>query len=237
VLTCTGSRYDAAAACVFAYRVVREAGSIGSVTLQWALYSVVGGVRTPADSLDIDPAAGILTFDPGMGVGAISLTIVDESLPELEEMFEVNFELSAVQTTPLIGAALGNDTVAMVTIAANDDPYGVLDVSLSSSMLNVAEDIPPESPGLGTATIEVVRLAGNIGSVRALWEVWPEGAEPLPAYVDLLFYGETGPAVSSATPRPHSNTSALSFTGQSGSSVSVPTTNQPINVSSGYSIR
>ena len=219
------------------YRVVRDAGTIGSVTLQWTLYSVVGGVRTIADNQDIVPAAGILTFDPGVATLPITLTMVDETVAELAELFEVEVDLSDIQTTPLIGAALGNDTVAMVTIAASDDPHGVLDVSISSSMLSVAEDLPPQSPGLGTATVEVERSAGTIGSVRALWEVWPEGAGSLPQYVDLLFYGEAGPAVSSAMPRLHSNTSALSFTGQSGSTVSVPAMYQPTNLSSGYSIR
>ena len=217
--------------------MVREAGSIGSVSLMWAVYYVVGGVRSPASTQDVTPVSGILTFNPGDTFMTIPLMILDDVLPELAEELEVELTLSTVQPAPLIGARLGNDSVAMVLIEPSDDPYGVLVVSSSTSMLTVAEDVPAMDPTLGSATVEVVRTFGRIGTVRVLWEVYPQGSVSLPQYVDLIFFGVAGPGVSSATPRTNTNTSALSFTGQAGSIVTVPTMYQPNNITNGFTIR
>ncbi len=219
------------------YRVTRGAGSLGTVSLQWTLYSIVGGVRTSANGDDITPVSGILTFNPGVRLLPLSLTVVNDDLPELGEEFEVEFRISTVQSAPLIGARLDNDSVSMVTVLPSDDPYGVLSISSSTSMLSVAEDIPPEDPSVGVATVDVVRSGGSIGTVQALWEVWPEGVESLPSYVDLLLYGVLGGGVRSATPRPSTNTSAITFTGQLDSIVRVPGDYQPTNVSNGFTVR
>lgn len=224
-------------AFLFVNSVTRGGGSFGSVNLRWTIFSINSGTRSLADAMDVTPQMGVLNFNPGVLSQTISLSIIDDSTPELEEFLEVELSISSVQATPLSGARLDNDSVAVVVIDASDDPHGVLMVADGSSMLAVAEDIPPTNMALGTAAVEIVRSFGTIGSVRALWEVLPLSDNALPQFVDLLFFGVAGPAVSTASGRPSTGTTALRFSGQSSSIVTVPEIYQPSNTSNGFTIR
>ena len=226
--------------CLFVYwlcRVARDGGSFGSFSLHWTTYSVTSGTRSSADVLDVTPQIGVLNFDPGVLYKVISLRILDDSVPELAELLEVEISIPSVQDTPFSGARLGNDTVAIVVIDASDEPHGVLMVAAESSMLVIAEDIPPDNISLGTAAVQIVRAFGAIGNVLILWEVLPLSENPLPQYIDLLFFGEPGLEVTTAIRRPNTGTTALRFSGQANSVVNVPVIYQPSNTSNGFTIR
>lgn len=182
---------------------------------------------------------GILNFDPGVLYQVISLRIVDDSTPELEELLNVELSIpSSVQATSLSGTRLGrNNSVAIVLIAASDEPGGVVMVAARSAMLAIAEDVPPDNTALGTAEVQINRAFGTIGNVLVLWEVLPLSDNTLPQYVDLLFFGEAGVGVTTAIGRPNTGTTALRFSGQADSVVTLPATHSPSNSSNGFTIR
>lgn len=213
------------------HRVVRRGGSIGSVSLLWAVSSS-GGLTS---SRDISPSSRIITFGHGVQAVNITLIIEDDDIPELAEMFEV--ELTILGGVSNRGARLGNASLASIVIRESDEPNGVLRVADASTTLAIAEDVPLTDMSLGQAQVLVDRTFGTIGSVRALWEVLPVSSNILPNYIDMIFIGIHGPGVGVATPRPNTATSALRFSGQPGSVVSVPSQYQPRNISSGFTIR
>ena len=220
-------------------RVMRNGGAFGSVSLRWTVYffSLESGSRSPASISDLSPITGVLSFAPGEVVSEISLTVHDDSLPELEEAFEVELMLASVDGGSVVGARLDNGSTAVVVVGASDEPHGVIGLSDASTSIALAEDIPPESPGSGQAQLLVDRAFGTIGTVRTLWEVFPLSDDTFPDYVDLLFFGDQGAGVSMAMPRPHTTTTALQFSGQPGGVVTVPRQYQPTNISAGFTIR
>lgn len=220
-------------------RVVRRGGTFGSVSLRWMVYflSMETGSRLPASVSDLSLITGLLNFAPGDVMREISLTVRDDSLPELEEMFQVELEIASVDGGSIMGARLDNDSTAVLVVGASDEPRGVLGLADASTSITLAEDVPPENPSLGQAELLVDRAFGTIGTVRALWEVLPLSDVTLPDYVDLLFFGNQGPGVGVGTPRPNTTTAALQFSGLPGGVVTVPRQYQPTNISFGFTIR
>lgn len=214
---------------------MRTAGAFGSVILRWTVYTIDtdNGIRSVANDTDISPTTGILTFGPADVIQGFSLAIRDDSIPELAELLEVELSLSVA----INGARLDNDSIAMLEIAASDDPFGVLRIADSSTIVSIAEDVSPENSALGQVQIRVNRVFGTIGSVQVLWEIIPLSVTTLPDYVDLLFFGSRGVGVSVATSRPNTATTALRFSGLPGSVVTVPREYHPSNISQGFTMR
>ncbi len=200
--------------------------------------SVESGSRIVADAADISPITGILSFDAGEMVRELSLTIHDDSIPELAEAFEVELSVISVDGEAAItGARVSNNSAAVVVVAASDEPRGVIRIADASTAIAIAEDVPAENPAVGMAQLQLERTFGSIGAVSVLWEVFPEADSDFPDYVDLLFFGAQGAEVGVAVPRPHTTTTALQFSGQPGSVVTVPSQYQPSNISAGFTIR
>ena len=220
-------------------RVVREGGSFGLVSLRWTVYSVQddSSTRVVASSTDFDHVTGIVTFAPGDRMQPIALAIQDDGLPELAETVEVELAIITVEGTTVGGARLDNASSAIVVVEESDDPYGVLRIADNSTMTDIAEDLPPGDLVLGQTQLSVERTFGTIGAVQALWDVFTAPDNIFPDYVDLIFFGERGTGVTMATPRPNTATSALRFSGQPGSIVTVPMQYHPVNISSGFTIR
>lgn len=167
----------------------------------------------------------------------LPITIQDDSMPELAETFEVELTIPTMEGVSISGARLDNDSSAFVIVAESDEPNGVLRIADVSTMVAIAEDVPPSNIALGRAQLSVERMFGTIGAVQALWEVLAVSDNILPNYVDLIFFGERGTSVGVSTPRPNTVTSALRFLGQTGSVVTVPRQYHPTNISSGFTIR
>lgn len=217
------------------YRVVRDGGSFGSVSLRWMIYSIQAdsSSRSTASSTDIVPVTGIVTFAPGDQLQTIVLSVQDDTTPELAETFQVELTMQTVVT----GARLDNDSSAFVLVRESDEPNGVLRFADGSTAVSIAEDVPPANMALGQAQLSVDRTFGTIGAVRALWEVFSVSDNILPNYIDLIFFGEQGASVGVATPRPNTATAALRFFGVLGSVVTVPLQYHPVNITSGFTIR
>ena len=218
-------------------RVERSAGSFGTVDLRWRVWLLQDSSRTPADRTDLFPTSEIITFGPGNRSTLISFGIIDDSLPELSEVYEIELSIFNVQGETSDGASLGETNTSTVIVQESDDPYGLLSINPASADLVVAEDVPADNPGFGMATVRVDRMRGSIGNVRVLWEVLPAEVS-LPSFIDLLFLGERGASVQTTINRPDTGTEAVLFSAANGVSglVTVPLQYQP-DISNGFTIR
>ena len=219
------------------HRVERSAGDFGTVDLRWRVWFLEGSSRTPADSTDLFPTMDIITFEPNNRSAVISFDIIDDLLPELAEMYEVELSIFNIVGETDDGASIGDTNTSVVIVQESDDPYGLLSIRVTSREVSIAEDVPADNPSFGVATVEVERMRGTVGDIRVLWEVWPDDVI-LPSFVDLLFLGEYGGSAVAAAGRPDTGTEAVLFSAANGMSglVTVPSRYHP-NISSGFSIR
>uniref|UniRef100_A0A8C9WGZ3 Adhesion G-protein coupled receptor V1 n=1 Tax=Scleropages formosus TaxID=113540 RepID=A0A8C9WGZ3_SCLFO len=163
--------------------VVRAQGLLGRVMV---------GYRT----VPLSDTEGVLDFLPGERCKSISVSIVDNSVPELEKVFRVelyNPEGGVHQLIRSEGsgsgelddgfflpsfhqrASLGVASRITVTIAASDDAHGVFQFSPDSLIVNGTE---PEE-GHNLITLQVVRTFGALSSITVFWEVGPRAEEDL----------------------------------------------------------
>ena len=216
---------------------MRSAGDFGTVDLRWSVWFLQNSSRVPADSADVSPAVGVVTFPPGNRSAIISFDVIDDALPELAETFEVQLSIFNIAGETDDGARIGDTNTSTLIVLESDDPYGLFSIARSNAELEIAEDVPASNPGLGTATVQVERMRGTIGAVRILWEVLPADVV-LPSFLDLLFLGSRGTSILPVAGRQGTGTEALVFSGSSGSEnlVTVPPQYHP-DISNGFAIR
>lgn len=179
----------------------------------------------------------IVTFGPGNRSAVISFNIIDDLLPELAEMYEVELSIFNIVGETDDGASIGETNTSVIIVQESDDPYGLLSIRQTSADIEIAEDIPDDNPNFGMANIEVERMRGTIGDIRVLWEVLPEDVV-LPSFVDLLFLGNRGTLAVTAAGRLDTGTEAVAFTASNGVTglVTVPPQYYP-DVSGSFAIR
>ena len=93
---------------------------------------------------DYERSSGTVTFGPGETQATISITILDDSLVENAENF-------FVALSDAVGATIGNNSTATVTIADDDSPNATIGFSASSYDVN---------EGAGAVTLTVTRSGG-----------------------------------------------------------------------------
>ena len=64
----------------------------------------------------------IATFTPSSSVAFVTFTVADDDEPENEELFSLRL---VIDVLPYNGLTLGTPDTVSVTVAANDDAYGV----------------------------------------------------------------------------------------------------------------
>ena len=94
-------------------QVIRSRGSFGSVSVD---YMVNEGSATGAD-FNVLPT-GTLTFEMGQRSANLTIAIVDDQVPEVDETFEV------VLVDAMDGGEIGQPSSVTVTILKNDDVNG-----------------------------------------------------------------------------------------------------------------
>ncbi|XP_014844179.1 PREDICTED: G-protein coupled receptor 98 isoform X1 [Poecilia mexicana] len=126
--------------------VVRNAGTIGTVAVQWR--ATVNGKLAEGD---IRPTSGEVKFAPGETMKTIRVEILPDDVPEITEVIKVE----------LIGASnggnLGADTSVNIIVPANDNPYGT--VYFEQTVYRVQEPLE----GAYGANITVRRRGGHFG--------------------------------------------------------------------------
>ncbi|XP_048838820.1 adhesion G-protein coupled receptor V1 [Brienomyrus brachyistius] len=122
----------------------RNGGSYGNVSLFFYAQNLEAQL-----GLDFNVTSSILHFADGERQKSIDVQIIDDSVPEGDE----NFQL--ILSNPSFGLQLGHNTTATVLILANDDGHGVITFNNSQHFL-LQE---PTSSGLGQsfATLYVMR--------------------------------------------------------------------------------
>ncbi|XP_071260291.1 adhesion G-protein coupled receptor V1-like isoform X2 [Salvelinus alpinus] len=167
---------------------------------QGLLGRVMVGYRTSpftaASPEDYEDSDGMLDFLPGERFKYISVTVIDNPVPELDKVFRVELynpdggvgqflrsegSGSGESDTDFFllsshhRASLGVASHITVTIAASDDAHGVFQFSLDSLSVNGTE---PEE-GRSIVLLQVMRLFGALSNVTVFWEADVSSEEDL----------------------------------------------------------
>ncbi|XP_015282612.1 PREDICTED: G-protein coupled receptor 98 [Gekko japonicus] len=132
--------------------IIRNAGTLGNVMVEWV--ATINGQRATSDLQD---SSGNIHFLPGETMQKLTLKILADDVPEIQEIIRV--ELSQASD----GGTIGPDRVANVIIPANDKPYGT--VCFYHSMYRVQEPLDRSS----VANITVMRSGGRFGQLQLFY--------------------------------------------------------------------
>lgn len=156
--------------------VQRFQGDHGSVILHWEIQDVA------IDSLasdDFNPAFGVLEFAERDRQKVLSVQPIDETLPEVDEMFAIILTKAVSNdgfnsSTPTSGASIDISLErSNLTVTENDYPYGLLQFATTlpppTGIIPAATTTPELSvrESIGTFTIYIVRAQGNLGRISA----------------------------------------------------------------------
>lgn len=120
---------------------------------------------------DYEATSETLTFQNGETSKSFYINITSDSIPEINEyLFAVitrveldQSSLTSVDTSVLPSVAPGNDSLAILIIAENDDARGV--IQLSAAAVTTSE------PSRDFITLQ--RSAGTFGNITVEWEAIP----------------------------------------------------------------
>ncbi|KAM7391822.1 hypothetical protein PAMP_022479 [Pampus punctatissimus] len=181
--------------------VARAQGLLGRV--------MVGYRTTPftaSSPEDYEDSEGMLDFLPGERLKFITVTIIDNPVPELDKIFRVelyNAEGGVDQFLHGEGsgsgesdsdfllpsyhhhASLGAASRITVTIAASDDAHGVFQFSPDSLSVNGTE---PED-GRSSVVLQVDRSFGDLSNVTLYWEADPSSEGKLLSRFGNITFG------------------------------------------------
>ena len=150
----------------FSDSVERAQGSFGTVRLQVSTYfNSSAGERTSNTSADLNPTTAILMFSEGVTSQAFELEVIDELVPEFEEIFELELDILLVDGDSDEGVRLGTFSSAMIVVPENDSPYGLFSIAMATREVEVAEDVPSGGEG-GMVEVEVERRFGAVGNIQ-----------------------------------------------------------------------
>ncbi|KAJ0067530.1 hypothetical protein NL108_008007, partial [Boleophthalmus pectinirostris] len=162
--------------------LVREQGSMGDVAIHYqtrpALHLPPSNQATAGQDY-ITRASTVIMPESGT-VAVITITILPDDIPELDESFLVN-----ITSVELVRGAVGPGQpsvkrlgleIAQIVILENDDPRGVV-------QFNVTEDFPGGKfayelmPPDNIVHLSIARLAGTVGRLVTYWEGNPVTAD------------------------------------------------------------
>uniref|UniRef100_A0A1I8J347 Cadherin domain-containing protein n=1 Tax=Macrostomum lignano TaxID=282301 RepID=A0A1I8J347_9PLAT len=127
------------------FTVTRAGGTLRAVTIYWEI---------PSDpNNDLITRSGRLDFAAGQTVGYFTVGVYDDSLPEVDESFNV------ILNNASLGTIDPKKAQATLIIRANDNPYGVFSISDVYRPIRVEEVSEP-------ANIRITRSGGSMGAVR-----------------------------------------------------------------------
>ncbi|MBN3308256.1 GPR98 protein, partial [Amia calva] len=132
--------------------IVRNAGTVGNVTLQWA--ATVNG--KPAIG-DLQPVSGQLIFVLGETMKILTVDVLADDVAEIEEVILVAL------TEASNGGSIGSERVVNIVVPPNDNPHGT--VFFRQSMYRVQEPLE----GVFTANITISRRGGRFGHLQILY--------------------------------------------------------------------
>uniref|UniRef100_A0A3P8WCF8 Adhesion G-protein coupled receptor V1 n=1 Tax=Cynoglossus semilaevis TaxID=244447 RepID=A0A3P8WCF8_CYNSE len=159
---------------IFFLSVVRLAGTTGRLVVYWEAQPIT------AQHDDFSPSSGNITFRDGQSGARVALTILDDEEAESVESFRVNL------LRVIGGGRLGDVTSVIVSIPANDSPFG----RFGFQKLEVSEPEFTDDPAAVT-TLTVLRSAGGEGAVTLLWQLEDQAKDDLSPFNGTLVFTET----------------------------------------------
>ncbi|XP_069819007.1 adhesion G-protein coupled receptor V1 isoform X3 [Dendropsophus ebraccatus] len=156
--------------------VVRQAGKFGLVTVYWEALPIT------ASHEDFTPWSGNLTYSDGQSYGAIEIFILDDTIIEFLETFNVS--LKRVTN----GAKLGKEISVLVNIPPNDSPLGLF--GFEKKVVRVSEPQKTGDPA-AEVSLTVVRSQGGHGAVKILWIVEEAAQYDLSPLNGTLMFNES----------------------------------------------
>ena len=143
--------------------------------------AIIFGISPPCSQIattdeDYDPTRETLIFDDGETSKSFCINITSDSIPEIDEyLFAVISQVELVQsslddvdTSVLPSVVPGDDSLAILIIAENDDARGI--VQFSEGAISTSE------PAQDFITLQ--RTAGMFGDLSVQWEAVPGTAGP-----------------------------------------------------------
>lgn len=130
------------------FDVLRDGGGFGTIAVHWRVNGTTGGT-------DIASQEGVVVFQPQQYQATVSITVLGDDVPELEEIY--TFYLDSASNGATLNAS---DVSQAIVVPANDFPYGVLALNNCSGCLFASEDAAG-----GVYVLEVQRKAGLFGTV------------------------------------------------------------------------
>ncbi|XP_022110249.1 G-protein coupled receptor 98-like isoform X2 [Acanthaster planci] len=165
----------------FNVTVERSAPGMGQVTVDWSITGVNGQVATQS----FMQTNGSLFFAPGQLLEAISLLVLSDDTPEVNEEFQIGLgNVRTIGISPTGAATLDpQGSTASITVQASDEPHGVFSFAQGSEVVSIAE-------GNTTVQLFVDRKFGSIGQVRVFYEAKVGSLDPALPAVNLAQDGQ-----------------------------------------------
>ncbi|XP_043565048.1 adhesion G-protein coupled receptor V1 isoform X2 [Chiloscyllium plagiosum] len=132
--------------------VVRNAGTVGTVTVQW-----VAMTNDQQVTNDLEVALGEVTFTPGQTIQNLQLELRADDFPEIEETIQVKL------TSSTYGSSIGRNNVVNIIVPANDNPHGT--VHFTQTVYRVQEPLE----GNSKINVTVKRSGGHFGKLRIFY--------------------------------------------------------------------
>ena len=141
--------------------IVRGHGDFDQVTVLWEISTIELSGSSNDSSLDFMATSGSAVFEEGEREEYITLNVLVDGDPELDEVF-------VVMLTRVTRGRLDSNPTALqcvVTVEENESPYGLLQFASVSRELDVAEDVPLGNNTADSATLVVERMRGIYGTI------------------------------------------------------------------------
>ena len=146
------------------FTVTRSPHAFGQSSVAWSVHSADDSTS------DLSAYEGVAVFENRESTAVIRLYVLPDNEPELDELFVLRLDRSSGETL------LGSGTQAVLTIRANDYPYGLFELAPAGQTA--------VEPALGQSSypITVLRQGGAVGPVRvALVLAFGENSDPTSA--------------------------------------------------------
>ncbi|XP_016041836.2 adhesion G-protein coupled receptor V1 [Erinaceus europaeus] len=134
--------------------VERLKGTYGRITVAW---------EADGSLSDIFPTSGMISFSEGQALSTITLTILSDDIPELEETVTITLiHVTTEGVDPSKGASIDQKrNKSVITVLPSDSPYGLVGWYAESVFLRAAE--PKEN--VTTLQLQIVRDKGLFGDI------------------------------------------------------------------------
>ena len=152
IISLSNSSFEVTEGSTLVINVVRSAGTFGTLSLSFT----VGSGSALGNGIDYIAPSSPMSMAPGQTLLRLSIPIIDDITPELQESFL--FTITGVEG----GATVGSIRSASVIILPSDNPNGRVRFAASAVSGRVIEN-PVGSPT--NVMLEVLRLDGSIGSI------------------------------------------------------------------------